>query len=96
MTTATAATYTGTFPGRAEEARRVRHEVARHLAGCPAAGDTVLAASDSRPTPSCTAAHAENNSPSASTCTPTTSQSNARTPADHGGRGDMIATGPTG
>jgi hypothetical protein len=46
MSTATAATYTGTFHGRAEEVRRVRHQVARHLGDCPAADDAVLVASE--------------------------------------------------
>ncbi len=46
MATATAATYTGTFHGRAEEVSRIRREVARHLADCPAADDAVLVASE--------------------------------------------------
>ena len=46
MSTATAATYTGTFLGRAEEVSRVRREVARHLADCPAADEAVLVASE--------------------------------------------------
>jgi anti-sigma regulatory factor (Ser/Thr protein kinase) len=46
MTAATAATYTGTFPGRAENVSRVRREVAHYLAECPAAQDAVFAASE--------------------------------------------------
>ena len=46
MATATAATYAGTFHGRAEEVSRVRREVARHLADCPATEDAVLVASE--------------------------------------------------
>ncbi len=46
MSIATAATYTGTFCGRAEEVSRVRREVALHLADCPAADDAVLVASE--------------------------------------------------
>ncbi len=46
MSTAIAATYTGTFFGRAEEVSRVRREVARHLADCPAADEAVLVASE--------------------------------------------------
>jgi anti-sigma regulatory factor (Ser/Thr protein kinase) len=46
MATATAASYTGTFHGRAEEVSRVRRQVACHLGDCPAADDAVLAASE--------------------------------------------------
>lgn len=38
--------YTGTFHGRAEEASRVRHEVAGYLGRCPAADDIVFIASE--------------------------------------------------
>jgi len=38
--------YQRTFPGRADQVRQVRHELARHLAGCPAAADAVLIASE--------------------------------------------------
>jgi anti-sigma regulatory factor (Ser/Thr protein kinase) len=38
--------YTGTFPGRAEEVSRVRHQVACYLADCPAAADAVFTASE--------------------------------------------------
>ena len=43
---ATATTYTGTFAGTADQVRRVRAAVARHLDGCPAADDAVLVASE--------------------------------------------------
>ena len=46
MPTPTATTYSGTFPGRAEEISRVRRYVARHLANCPATQDAVLIASE--------------------------------------------------
>jgi len=46
MSTATATSYTGTFPGRTEELRHVRRHVAGHLADCPAADAAVLAASE--------------------------------------------------
>jgi anti-sigma regulatory factor (Ser/Thr protein kinase) len=46
MSTATAATYAGTFHGRAEEVRHVRRDVARYLADCPATDDAVLTASE--------------------------------------------------
>jgi anti-sigma regulatory factor (Ser/Thr protein kinase) len=43
----TAATrYTGTYPGRADQVRHVRRAIAKHLAGCPAADDAVLIASE--------------------------------------------------
>jgi serine/threonine-protein kinase RsbW len=46
-TAAEAATrYQRTFPGRPDQVRRVRHEVACYLAGCPAAGDAILIASE--------------------------------------------------
>ncbi len=38
--------YAGTFPGQADQVRHVRHAVARHLAGCPAADDAVLIVSE--------------------------------------------------
>ena len=38
--------YTSTFRGRAEEAARVRREIAGYLENCPAAGDMVLIASE--------------------------------------------------
>ena len=37
---------TGTFPGRAEQVRRVRREVARYLDECPVTDDAVLVASE--------------------------------------------------
>jgi hypothetical protein len=42
--TATAASYRGTFGGRADEAARVRREITTFLNGCPATGDIVLIA----------------------------------------------------
>jgi anti-sigma regulatory factor (Ser/Thr protein kinase) len=44
VSTATATTYQGTFHGRAEEAARVRREIAGFLGDCPAAEDIVLIA----------------------------------------------------
>jgi len=44
--TATAPGYAGTFPGRADQVGQVRREIAAHLAGCPAAHDIVLIASE--------------------------------------------------
>jgi serine/threonine-protein kinase RsbW len=44
--TAAAAEYTGTFPGTEDQLAGIRHQVARHLAGCPAADDAVLIASE--------------------------------------------------
>jgi len=41
-----AAWYQRTFHGRADQAARVRREIAAHLDGCPAAGDAVLIASE--------------------------------------------------
>jgi anti-sigma regulatory factor (Ser/Thr protein kinase) len=46
MATATARTYSGTFSGRAEEASRVRREIAGYLGSCPATADMVLIASE--------------------------------------------------
>ena len=46
MFTTTATKYEGTFRGRAEEVRRVRHEVAYYLGNCPAAADIVLIADE--------------------------------------------------
>jgi anti-sigma regulatory factor (Ser/Thr protein kinase) len=43
---AAATRFTGTYPGRAEQVHHVRRAVAKHLAGCPAADDTVLIASE--------------------------------------------------
>jgi Histidine kinase-like ATPase domain len=42
VSTATVATYQGTFGGRAEEAARIRREITGFLPGCPATGDIVL------------------------------------------------------
>jgi anti-sigma regulatory factor (Ser/Thr protein kinase) len=42
----TATGYTGTFRGRAEEAGRVRREIAGYLGDCPAADDMVLIADE--------------------------------------------------
>jgi anti-sigma regulatory factor (Ser/Thr protein kinase) len=44
VSTATATTYQGTFHGRAEEAARVRREIAGFLNDCPRAADIVLIA----------------------------------------------------
>lgn len=38
--------HTCTYPGRADQVRHVRRAVAQHLAGCPAADDAVLIASE--------------------------------------------------
>ena len=46
MATATAATYEGTFHGRADEVARVRKEIAAYLAECPVADDLVLIADE--------------------------------------------------
>jgi anti-sigma regulatory factor (Ser/Thr protein kinase) len=43
---ATAASYAGTYPGRADQVHLVRHAVARYLADCPAVDDAVLIASE--------------------------------------------------
>jgi len=45
--TATAPGYASTFPGRADQLGQLRHEIATYLAGCPAADDITLIASDS-------------------------------------------------
>jgi hypothetical protein len=42
----TATGYTGTFHGRAEEASRVRREIAGYLGDCPVADDMVLIADE--------------------------------------------------
>jgi len=44
--TATAPGYTSTFGGRAEEAARVRREIASYLNGCPVTDDMVLIADE--------------------------------------------------
>jgi anti-sigma regulatory factor (Ser/Thr protein kinase) len=45
--TAQAATgYTSTFPGRADQLGQLRREITEYLAGCPAAGDITLIASE--------------------------------------------------
>ncbi len=41
-----ATAYTGVFPGTADQVSRARREVARHLAGCPAADDATLIVSE--------------------------------------------------
>jgi anti-sigma regulatory factor (Ser/Thr protein kinase) len=46
MATATATSYEGTFHGRAEEAARVRREIAGYLNGCPVTADMVLIADE--------------------------------------------------
>ena len=43
---ATATRHAGTYPGRADQVRHVRRAIAGHLAGCPAADDAVLIASE--------------------------------------------------
>ena len=40
------ARYTGTYPGRPNQVQRARKDVARHLAGHPAADDAVLITSE--------------------------------------------------
>src|SRR5579863_338331 len=44
--TVTAPGYTGTFGGRADEAARVRREIARYLGGCPVTNDMILIADE--------------------------------------------------
>ena len=46
MKTAAPTTYSGTFHGRAEEAARVRREIARYLNDCPVTDDMVLIADE--------------------------------------------------
>jgi anti-sigma regulatory factor (Ser/Thr protein kinase) len=46
VSTATAATYQGTFGGQAGEAVRVRREITSYLRDCPATEDIVLIASE--------------------------------------------------
>jgi serine/threonine-protein kinase RsbW len=46
VTTETVTQHVGTYPGRAEQVRNVRRAVAAYLAGCPAADDAVLIASE--------------------------------------------------
>ena len=43
---AAATRHSGTYPGRADQVHHVRRAIARHLAGCPAADDAVLIASE--------------------------------------------------
>lgn len=43
---AAATRHTCTYPGRADQVRHVRRTIAAHLAGCPAANDAVLVASE--------------------------------------------------
>ena len=43
---AAATRHTGTYPGRADQVHHVRRAIARHLAGCPAADEAVLIASE--------------------------------------------------
>jgi hypothetical protein len=43
---AIAARYTGTYPGRPDQVHCVRHAIARHLSGFPAADDAILIASE--------------------------------------------------
>jgi anti-sigma regulatory factor (Ser/Thr protein kinase) len=42
----TALGYASTFPGRADHVSQVRREIAAYLAGCPAATDIILIASE--------------------------------------------------
>ena len=42
----TATRYAGTYPGRADQLHQVRRAVARYLAGCTAAADAILIASE--------------------------------------------------
>jgi anti-sigma regulatory factor (Ser/Thr protein kinase) len=44
--TETATRYQQTFPGRPDQAARVRHEIAAYLDGCPAADDAILIVSE--------------------------------------------------
>lgn len=46
MTTETVTQHVGSYPGRAEQVRHVRHALAAYLAGCPAADGAVLIASE--------------------------------------------------
>ena len=43
---AAATLHTSTYPGRADQVHHVRRAIASHLAGCPAADDAVLIASE--------------------------------------------------
>jgi serine/threonine-protein kinase RsbW len=43
---ATVTSYTGTYPGRADQVREVRRAVARHLADCAAVDDATLIVSE--------------------------------------------------
>jgi hypothetical protein len=46
LATADLAGYTGVFPGRADQVGKVRRQVARYLAGCPAAYDALIVLSE--------------------------------------------------
>jgi hypothetical protein len=43
---ATATRFTATYPGRLDQVQDARHEVARHLTGCPAQDDAMLIVSE--------------------------------------------------
>ena len=43
---AAATRHTATYPGRADQVHHVRHAISGYLAGCPAAADAVLIASE--------------------------------------------------
>lgn len=46
MTAETATWYEQTFPGCPDQVSRVRHEITRHLDGCPVTDDAVLVVSE--------------------------------------------------
>ncbi len=60
--------YQRAFRGQADQLSLVRHDIARHLAGCPAADDVVLIASELAAN-SCTRGAGVRSSPSAWRCT---------------------------
>ena len=80
-----------TYPGRADQVHHVRRAVARHLAGCPAADDAVLIASELAANAIVHSASRPSSSPSAPSCTRIMSGSKPKTSAAPGAAGSPTA-----
>lgn len=92
------AEYQRAYPGRADQARNVRRDVAENVGECPVADDAVLIACElgTNAILFCTAGHAAGISRSASCCIAIACGLNARTPGEYGEAGGTPMTAPTG
>jgi hypothetical protein len=88
---AAATRHAATYPGRVDQLHHVRRAVGSHLAGCAAAADAVLVASELAANAILHSRSRAGTSPSVPSCTQTMSGSTPKTSADRGAAGNPTA-----